>query len=146
MQFFTAVLSALALAASTTTASPIAAREGSSYGFTPQILYPVGGESWPSGSSQTARWDTSGIPANASGLTGVLFLGNNAAGYEIISRKLLPNLLCFTVVVTQQYLSFACTCNPLYSHAACRRLLAGEWVRNLHRAERQFFRQLFCYS
>jgi hypothetical protein len=122
MQFFTAVLSALALAASTTTANPIAARQISSRGFTgPKVTYPAGNVTWNSGTSQTITWDTSGIPANAAGLSGVLFLGNDETGFHFTS-KLLPNLLCFTVVVTQQYLSFVCTCNALYSHPAFRSL------------------------
>jgi hypothetical protein len=101
MQFFAAVLSALALAASTTTANSIAARQDSlSYSFKPQITYPLGNEVWNSGSSQTVTWDTLGIPASASGLEAALFLGTDGKGYEHIFRKFPLNLLYFTVVVT----------------------------------------------
>jgi hypothetical protein len=144
MQLFTILLSALALAASTTTANPIAAPQEHLSELL--ILYPAGGEFWPSGSSQTVMWNTSEIPLEDYNLTGKLFLGNDGTGFEIISCKLLPNLLCFTVVVTQQYLSFTCTCNPLYSQPACNRLFAGEWVRNLPRAKRGIFPRLFCCS
>jgi hypothetical protein len=143
MQFFTALLSALALAASTTTASPITARQN----YNPQILYPYGAEFWQAGSRQTVRWDLAEVHAHDFGLTGELFLGNDLGGSELISLKLLPNLLCFTVVVTQQYLSFACTCNPLYSHAAYSlRPSANGWGGNHHRAERVSSRVLFYYS
>jgi hypothetical protein len=114
MQFFTAVLSALALAASTASANPIEARQNALYGhaIAPQILYPTTNVTWHSGSSQTVRWNTSQIPASDHGMTGVLFLGNDEQGFNPDS-KLLPNQLCFTVVVTQQYLSFVCTYNAL---------------------------------
>jgi hypothetical protein len=122
---FTALLSVLALVASTTTASPIAARQLQDLGQGIQFISPWN-EIWPQGTDQTVSW---ALPLNTSDILksqaipayGQLFLGNGIddTGSENISRKLLPNLLCFTVVVTQQYFSFACTCNPLYRRAAC---------------------------
>jgi hypothetical protein len=147
MQLFTALLSALALVASTRTTNP------GTLNMAPiaselQILNPGRGDLWQIGSSKTVLWNQFGIPPGDYNLTGSIILANDATGFEVPTRKLLPNLLCFTVVVTQQYLSFTCTCNPLFSRhsAACNRLQSGEWGGKSHRAERAIFPRLFCYS
>jgi hypothetical protein len=93
MQLFTALLLALALATSTTTAGPILARQ---YNFTKlQFSYPLGGETWLRGSSQNITWDPSqsGMKDLDPNLHCALYLGNNATGSENINSKLLPNLL-----------------------------------------------------
>jgi hypothetical protein len=135
MHLFTSLLSALALAASTTTASPIAARQYSDQTLQFTSPDPKGVSTWPQGTNQTVVWwvsqefwsemDAGQPPPPVPKLPvyGQLFLGLSDIDIntdsEIIIGKLLPNLLCFTVVVTQQYFSFACTCNPLYRRAAC---------------------------
>ncbi len=76
MQFLTTLLSALALAASTTTASPIAApapdpaaiaARSELIVFSPHITSP----------SQTVQWDTSAIPLEGRNYTGFILLGFN---------------------------------------------------------------------
>jgi hypothetical protein len=64
MQFLATLLSALALAASTTTvtAGHIAARDEPSV-VAPPITSIKEGDEWFVGSSQTITWDTSGIPS-----------------------------------------------------------------------------------
>ena len=64
MQFLTTLLSALALAASTTTvtAARSAARDEPSV-VAPPITSINEGDEWFVGSSQTITWDTSGIPS-----------------------------------------------------------------------------------
>jgi hypothetical protein len=148
MQLFTALLSALALVASTTTANP---------DWTPQrpipelqVLEPGWGETWQIGSSMRVSWvwDPNEMPVQDYNLTGSIILANEATGSDNKTCKVLPNLLCFTVVVTQQYLSFTCTCNPLFSEpsTACNMLQSGSWGGKCHRAERAIFPRLFCYS
>jgi hypothetical protein len=88
MQFLTTLLSALALAASTTTASPIAApapapdhaaiaARSELIVFSPHITSPSHGVTWPVGSQQTVQWDTSAIPLEARNYTGFILLGFN---------------------------------------------------------------------
>jgi len=86
MQFLTTFLSALALAASTTTASPIAApapdpaaitARSEFIVFSPQITSPSQGVTWPVGSQQTVQWDTSAIPLEGRNNTGFILLGFN---------------------------------------------------------------------
>jgi hypothetical protein len=86
MQFLTTLLSALALAASTTTASPIAAPAPDSAAiaarselivFSPHITSPSPGVTWPVGSQQTVQWDTSAIPVEGRNYTGFILLGFN---------------------------------------------------------------------
>jgi len=74
MQFFTAILSALALAVSTTTATPVDAR-GALIVVTPPVTSPKAGDIWPIGSGQLVQWDTSGIPDQARDYTGSIVLG-----------------------------------------------------------------------
>jgi hypothetical protein len=58
MQFFTVILSALALAVSTTTATPLDARAT----FSLNITAPKEGDKWVAGTKQLVEWDTSNIP------------------------------------------------------------------------------------
>jgi len=74
MKFFTVILSALALAVSTTTATPVDART-SLVVVSPPITSPHAGDIWPVGSEQLVQWDTSGIPDKARGNTGSIVLG-----------------------------------------------------------------------
>jgi hypothetical protein len=90
MQFFTTLLSALALAASTTTANPIAARSETIV-VTPHITQPVAGVNWPSFSKQIVKWATDAIPPEAYNYTGEILLGfDNGTDSENLSRKPLP--------------------------------------------------------
>lgn len=84
MQFFLTALLAVASATATPlsrnyaqhdsraviTSSPI-----SDVVVTPSFIAPAGGESYASGSNQTATWDTSKIDEEAKDYTGVLYLG-----------------------------------------------------------------------
>jgi hypothetical protein len=146
MQLFTALLSALALVTSTTTANPQGSLNMEATPPPLDVIEPGSGVTWNTGSSEVVLWETNGMSQEDSSLTGSIILGNRAINNQ--SCKLLPNLLCFTVVVTQQFLSFTCTCNPLFSEhsAASNRRHSGSWARKCHRAERATFHQLFYYS
>jgi len=74
MQFFTTILAALALAVSTTTATPIDAR-AKLIVVTPEITKPVAGDLWTVGTQQLVQWDTSDIPDEAKNYTGSIVLG-----------------------------------------------------------------------
>ncbi|KAI0289187.1 hypothetical protein BC826DRAFT_914883 [Russula brevipes] len=77
MQFFTLLLSALALAASTT-ASPIdVAKRNADIVVTPTVFSPRKGSVWTVGSKQVVQWDTSRIPPEGLNYTGELVLGYN---------------------------------------------------------------------
>jgi hypothetical protein len=91
MMFFTTLLSALALAASTTTATPITER-GALLAVAPTITSPAGGEVWQVGSWQTVAWDTLDIPAEALNYTAEIFLGfsDGETPSENLFCKLLP--------------------------------------------------------
>jgi len=91
MKFFTALLSALALAASTTTATPVAERS-TLIVVTPEITSPGAGDDWPVGTQQTVTWETRDIPPEAQGYTGEILLGFNdgTTSSENLSGKLLP--------------------------------------------------------
>jgi len=75
MQFFTAILSALALAAATT-ASPVHIAERSELiVVTPTITKPAQGDEWPIGSTTQVCWKTHDIPPEASNYKGSVLLG-----------------------------------------------------------------------
>ncbi|KAH8989051.1 hypothetical protein EDB92DRAFT_892011 [Lactarius akahatsu] len=75
MQFFTALLSALVLAVSTT-ATPIHVAERSELiVYSPTITSPTEGAIWPILSQQVVKWSTSGIPRDAQNNTGSILLG-----------------------------------------------------------------------
>jgi hypothetical protein len=74
MKFFTAILSALALAVSTTTATPIDARAELLI-IDPVITEPKNGDMWYPGTIQNVTWETSGIPPQASHKKGTILLG-----------------------------------------------------------------------
>jgi len=74
MQFFTAILSALALAVSTTTATPVDAR-GALIVVNPPVTSPKAGDLWTVGAAELVKWDTSGIPDQAKDYTGSIVLG-----------------------------------------------------------------------
>jgi len=84
MQFFTILLSALALAASTTTALPVLVdgasgpvKRGEDIVVTPLITSPSTASNWLVGSTQHVQWDTSNIPNEGRNQTGTLLLGYN---------------------------------------------------------------------
>ena len=81
MQFFTALLSVLALAVSTT-ATPVHVAERSELiVVTPQITQPQGNDqTYYVGSTQTCCWETDDIPAIAAKQTGTLLIGHYEAG------------------------------------------------------------------
>ncbi|KAI0248623.1 hypothetical protein BJV78DRAFT_778497 [Lactifluus subvellereus] len=83
MQFLTTLLSALALAASTT-ASPISDPKRSELVVvSPTITSPHAGDSWPVGSNQNVTWDTSNIPPDGKNNTGTIVLGyDDGSGSE----------------------------------------------------------------
>jgi hypothetical protein len=90
MKFFTALLSALALAASTTIATPIAERSMLIV-VTPPITSPVAGDDWPIGTEQTVTWDTTDIPPEAQDYTGEILLGfDDGTNSENLSSEFLP--------------------------------------------------------
>ncbi|KAI9508336.1 hypothetical protein F5148DRAFT_1197422 [Russula earlei] len=72
MQLFTALLSVLALASSTT-ASPV--ERSDLIVVTPAITSPTKGSTWKIASNQFVKWDTSRIPPSASNQTGTILLG-----------------------------------------------------------------------
>ena len=75
MQFFTALLSVLALAVSTT-ATPVHVAERSELiVVSPSITQPSGGETYYIGSTQTCSWETDDIPPIAVNRTGTLLIG-----------------------------------------------------------------------
>jgi hypothetical protein len=83
MQFFTALLSVLALAVSTT-ATPLDVAErisGSLAVLSPPILQPLGNNAltYYSGSTQVCCWETDNIPAKYVNETGALILGHYEA-------------------------------------------------------------------
>jgi hypothetical protein len=73
MKFFTAILSALAIAVSTTTATPINARADLIVNL--PISNPKEGEMWHPGTTQTVTWDPSGVPPQDNHYTGTIYLG-----------------------------------------------------------------------
>ena len=83
MQLLTTLLSALALAASTT-AEPIpVAKRSELIVVSPPITSPRAGDMWPVGSSQIVTWDTSSIPQSGKNNTGTIVLGyNDGTGSE----------------------------------------------------------------
>jgi len=83
MQFLTTLLSALALAASTT-AEPIrVAKRSDLIVFSPPITSPRAGDRWQVGSLQTVTWDTSNIPPSGKNNGGTILLGfNDGSGSE----------------------------------------------------------------
>jgi hypothetical protein len=72
MQFFTVILSALALAVSTTTATPLDAR--ATYNL--NIIEPKEGDTWVSSATYLVKWDTSDMPPTPkfASNTGSIFL------------------------------------------------------------------------
>ncbi|KAH8994361.1 hypothetical protein EDB86DRAFT_3078214 [Lactarius hatsudake] len=75
MQFFTALLSALVLAVSTT-ATPVHVAERSELiVVSPTITSPTEGEIWPILSQQVVKWSTSEIPREGQNNTGTILLG-----------------------------------------------------------------------
>jgi len=75
MQFVVALLSALALAVSTT-ATPVHVAERSELIVVrPPLTEPVQGDTWPIGTNQTVCWDTSEIPPIAQNYMGTVYLG-----------------------------------------------------------------------
>jgi hypothetical protein len=88
MNLFTALLSTLALAASTTTATPVEPR-AELIVVAPHVLSPAANDNWPVGTQQTVKWDTTQIPPQAQNFTGSLYLGyEDGTGSENLSRKL----------------------------------------------------------
>ena len=100
MQFFTAILTALALAVSTTTATPIDAR-AKLIVVSPEIRKPEAGDLWTVGTQQLVEWDTSDIPDEAKNYTGSILLGyfeGMTDSEHLDFRKLPPSPVASTVV------------------------------------------------
>jgi len=74
MKFFTTILTALAFAVSTTSATPIDER-ASLVVFSPQITEPAANAVWTVNTQQTVEWDTTHIPDDAKHNTGRILLG-----------------------------------------------------------------------
>jgi len=81
MKFFTAILSALALTVSTTSATPIDARTELIV-VSPQITVPNATTVWDTGSQQYVQWDTTHIPPEAKNYTGAILLGHFEDGSD----------------------------------------------------------------
>ncbi|KAH9985075.1 hypothetical protein BJV74DRAFT_775961 [Russula compacta] len=75
MQFFTVLLSALALAVSTTASPTDAAKREELLVVAPPIISPNSTSVWSIFSTQEVIWDTSNIPSEAQNATGTLLLG-----------------------------------------------------------------------
>ncbi|KAI9429756.1 hypothetical protein H4582DRAFT_2104521 [Lactarius indigo] len=90
MQFFTALLSALVLAASTTATPVHVADRSELIVVSPTILKPTAGTFWAIGSEQIVTWDTSNIPASGRNNKGTILLGYLNDGDE--SEHLFWNL------------------------------------------------------
>jgi len=100
MKFFTVILSALALAVSTTTATPVDARAALIV-VTPPVTSPKAGDIWTIGTGQLVEWDTSDIPDEAKDYTGTIVLGfdDGFSSSENLDYRKLPApvaLLSFT--------------------------------------------------
>jgi hypothetical protein len=82
MQFFTALLSVLAIAVSTTAAPVHVAERSELIVVAPHITQPQGNDqTYYIGSTQTCCWETDGIPSSAIvGQTGTLVLGHYDPG------------------------------------------------------------------
>jgi len=81
MKFFTAILSALVLAVSTTSATRIDAR-AELIVVSPQITQPNASTVWDTGSTQDVEWDTTRIPPEAKNYTGTILLGHFEEGSD----------------------------------------------------------------
>ena len=78
MQLFTALLSALALAASATALpAPAAIRRSENIVISPPIFSPRAGDIWPINSVQTVEWDTTMFTGSAQNNSGTILLGYN---------------------------------------------------------------------
>ncbi|KAH9045008.1 hypothetical protein EDB84DRAFT_1265972 [Lactarius hengduanensis] len=75
MQFFTALLSALVLAVSTTATPVHVAERGELIVVSPPITSPAKGAKWPTLSQQLVTWDTSNIPSSGRSNTGKILIG-----------------------------------------------------------------------
>ncbi|KAI9465066.1 hypothetical protein BJY52DRAFT_762522 [Lactarius psammicola] len=75
MQFFTALLSALALAVSTTATPVHLAERTELIVVSPHITSPTEGSIWPINSKQLVVWDTDNIPPSGENNTGTILLG-----------------------------------------------------------------------
>lgn len=75
MQFFTALLSALVLAVSTTATPVHVAERGELIVVSPTITSPDERAIWPTLSQQLVTWDTSKIPPSGRNNTGRILLG-----------------------------------------------------------------------
>lgn len=112
MKFFTAIVSVLALAVSTTTATPVDAR-AELIVVTPHITAPADGDVWTIGSEQLVQWDTSAIPDEAKNQTGSIVLGfDDGTGSENLDFGKLPLPHHCSPVVTGKLTLYA-TPHPL---------------------------------
>jgi hypothetical protein len=95
MKFFTALLSALALAASTTTTAIPVAERSELIVVTPEITSPKAGDDWLVGTEQTVTWNTRRIPKEAQDYSAEILLGFNdgTTDSENLSGELLPTPL-----------------------------------------------------
>ncbi len=75
MQFFTALLSALVLAASTTATPVHVAERAELIVVSPPIKTPGKGDIWPIGSKQHVTWDPTDIPSSGKNNIGEILLG-----------------------------------------------------------------------
>ena len=102
MKFFTALLSALALAASTTTATNIAERSDEDAGIAVIFTAPKLGDTWEQDLHEDVTWLTSALPVNTTDKICLSVVGGNSSN-PVNSSELLPlshPSLRFTVVVT----------------------------------------------
>ena len=126
MKFFTAIVSVLALAVSTTSATPIDAR-AELIVVTPHITSPADGDVWTVGSEQLVQWDTSAIPDEAKSQTGSIVLGfDDGTGSENLDYGKLPLPRRCSSVATGKLTLYA---NPLLLHRTPTRagLFADGW-------------------
>ncbi|KAF9046750.1 hypothetical protein BJ165DRAFT_1594087 [Panaeolus papilionaceus] len=81
MLFTSFIASVLLATASLTSAAPINAPQELIV-FSPPITYPTAAEAWRTGTQQTVKWNTAGLPVQKNSNTGVLLLGHMANGSE----------------------------------------------------------------
>jgi hypothetical protein len=100
MKLFTTLLSALALATYSTTASPVvgadlaAVKRSELIVYSPTVIQPKQGAKWKIGSHQLVLWDTSNVPPGAEKNTGEILLGyDDGTGSENLDfgKSFLPS-------------------------------------------------------
>jgi hypothetical protein len=150
MKFFTAILSALALAVSTTSATPIDGLQNVTFPL--NIMYPATNVTWVVGSQYPILWDTTENPVDVLDNTGTLFLAytEGLGGPSFFKSKLFslpppPRApVGFPPVADLGKLNLYAT-SPFRS-TACGKRFSGGWQLHGHRTVYAIRNILLCRS